>query len=126
MSQVYTYADVAEHVLPDDCWIAIDGKVYNVSKFLDEHPGGDEIIYELAGSDATEYFLDIGHSDDALKILKTLCIGELDLNSEKVQPKKHQVLHEDEKSRNGPQGNGYIAVFVALCCLALGHYILNE
>ena len=37
-----------------DCWLGIDGLVYDVTKFLDDHPGGPEIVLEHAGKDATQ------------------------------------------------------------------------
>ena len=39
-------------------------KVYDVTKYLDDHPGGSEIIVEYAGKDATDMFEDIGHSSE--------------------------------------------------------------
>lgn len=38
--------------------------MYDVSKYLDDHPGGSEIIVEYAGKDATDMFEDIGHSSE--------------------------------------------------------------
>jgi len=53
------------------CYLIIHGKVYEVADFLDEHPGGPEIVKEYQGTDATDEFDDIGHSPDALEMLKT-------------------------------------------------------
>ena len=44
-----TRAEVKEHSSEDDCWVIIANKVYDVTPFLDEHPGGPEIITESAG-----------------------------------------------------------------------------
>lgn len=52
--------------------------MYNVAKFLDEHPGGDEVILAEAGQDATEAFEDVGHSDEARALLPDMLVGELD------------------------------------------------
>ncbi|CAG8715350.1 30299_t:CDS:2, partial [Racocetra persica] len=41
------------------------------------HPGGEEVLLDEAGQDATEAFEDVGHSEEALEILKGLEIGEL-------------------------------------------------
>lgn len=49
-------ADLAEHSTQDDCWIAIDGAVYDLTAFIDQHPGGSERIIDLCGTDATAAF----------------------------------------------------------------------
>ena len=41
---VITYQELAKHNSKDDIWIEIDGLVYDVSNFMDEHPGGPAII----------------------------------------------------------------------------------
>ena len=51
----YFWSEVAKHDTPDDCWVVIHGKVYDVTKFLDRHPGGYEIL-SGAGGDMTEIF----------------------------------------------------------------------
>jgi cytochrome b involved in lipid metabolism len=52
-----TWSELAKHSKKDDCWIAIDNVVYDVSTFLEHHhPGGDQAILELGGRDATRSF----------------------------------------------------------------------
>lgn len=38
----------------DNLHLLISGKVYALKKFLEEHPGGDEVLLGEAGKDATE------------------------------------------------------------------------
>ncbi|NXP46295.1 CYB5B protein, partial [Heliornis fulica] len=45
--------------------------------FLFQHPGGEEVLLEQAGKDATESFEDVGHSTDAREMLKQYYIGEI-------------------------------------------------
>lgn len=45
----YTFEDVAKHNTKDDCWMIIHGKVYDVTSFLPEHPGGEEVMLESQG-----------------------------------------------------------------------------
>ncbi|KAJ3753581.1 FMN-dependent dehydrogenase-domain-containing protein [Lentinula raphanica] len=47
---------IAEHASRNSCWIIVHGKVYDVTEFLDEHPGGSKIILKYAGRDATEAY----------------------------------------------------------------------
>ena len=49
----YTLEEVARHNTPKDCWIVIDGGVYDVTEFADMHPGGAGIIHDYAGKDVT-------------------------------------------------------------------------
>ncbi|KAJ3052529.1 Cytochrome b5 type B (outer mitochondrial membrane) [Rhizophlyctis rosea] len=79
MSEVklYEWSEVAEHNTRDDLWMVIEGKVYDVTKFLDEHPGGEEVLLEQGGMDATEAFEEIGHSDDSRELLKGMYKGDL-------------------------------------------------
>lgn len=59
----------------DNLHILIHGKVYAISKFIDEHPGGDEVLLGEAGKDATEAFEDVGHSDEARKVMEEYLVG---------------------------------------------------
>lgn len=68
---------VARHTSSTDCWMVIDGKVYDVTKFLDEHPGGEEIMLDASGRDATREFEDVGHSGEARAQLDQLHIGSV-------------------------------------------------
>jgi L-lactate dehydrogenase (cytochrome) len=45
--------EVAKHNTRDDCWVIISGQVYDVTDFLDQHPGGANVILQQAGDDAT-------------------------------------------------------------------------
>ncbi|KAK0404788.1 hypothetical protein QR680_017626 [Steinernema hermaphroditum] len=75
--KVISKAEVAEHNSSESCWVIMDDKVYDVTKFLMEHPGGDEVIIEQAGADATESFNDVGHSSDARDMANEYLIGRL-------------------------------------------------
>lgn len=56
MSKTFSLEEVAKHNKPEDCWLVIENKVYDVTKFLNEHPGGKKVVLNLAGKDATEKF----------------------------------------------------------------------
>lgn len=76
-SKLFTRAEVAKHTDPKDTWIIIHNNVYNVTSFLNEHPGGEEVLFEQGGTDASEPFEDIGHSTDARQMMESFKIGEL-------------------------------------------------
>ena len=48
-TKVYTLEEIAEHSSEDDCWLAIEGIVYDISEFLPEHPGGGDIVVDASG-----------------------------------------------------------------------------
>ena len=48
-----------------------------ISNLSFKHPGGEEIIYEHGGHDATFAFRDVGHSNDALLMVMPYRIGIL-------------------------------------------------
>ena len=57
--KVFSLEEVTNHKSSNEdksIWMVIHDKVYDVTKFLDEHPGGEEILVEHAGQDATEPF----------------------------------------------------------------------
>eukprot|EP00747_Dinoflagellata_sp_TGD_P183791 gnl/TRDRNA2_/TRDRNA2_38935_c0_seq2.p1 gnl/TRDRNA2_/TRDRNA2_38935_c0~~gnl/TRDRNA2_/TRDRNA2_38935_c0_seq2.p1 ORF type:complete len:382 (-),score=35.49 gnl/TRDRNA2_/TRDRNA2_38935_c0_seq2:15-1160(-) len=54
--QVYTIEDVAKHNTKDDCWVVLQGRVLDCTKWLKIHPGGELAILTYAGQDATEEF----------------------------------------------------------------------
>mmetsp|Transcript_8896 Transcript_8896/g.24955 ORF Transcript_8896/g.24955 Transcript_8896/m.24955 type:complete len:85 (+) Transcript_8896:86-340(+) len=54
--KTFTLAEVQQHNKPDDAWVIVDGVVYDVTNFADEHPGGKKILLAEAGKDASEKF----------------------------------------------------------------------
>ena len=79
MSRIITKKELEEHdENHKDQWIAVDGKVYTITEYKHEHPGGEDILLEHAGADASEAFENVGHSKDARNKLKSLLVGELE------------------------------------------------
>ena len=59
--------EIGLHRSEENCWIILENKVYDVTDYLAEHPGGVNKIMEWAGKDATKAFNDVRHSQSALK-----------------------------------------------------------
>lgn len=54
-AKAYTLSEVAQHASRDDCWAIISGDVYDLTEFINRHPGGSEIV-RACGIDATTLF----------------------------------------------------------------------
>ena len=77
-----TGTEVAKHNSASDCWVIVHGKVYDVTEFLPEHPGGSKIILKYAGKDATEEFDPIHPPDTLDKYLnKSKHLGPVDMST---------------------------------------------
>ncbi|KAJ4209664.1 hypothetical protein NW759_013311 [Fusarium solani] len=76
-SRSFTLQDVAKHDSANDPYMVIRNKVYDCTSFLKKHPGGEEVLLEVAGTDATEAYDEVGHSEDADEILEQLYLGEI-------------------------------------------------
>lgn len=95
----YTLEDIRVHNMSNDTWLIIHDKVYDITSFLEEHPGGEEVLLEQAGADATESFEDVGHSTDAREMLMQYYIGELHMDDrKKAKPKEINVSNPGESS----------------------------
>lgn len=71
-------ADVAAHSTAKSCYVTIGTKVYDVTDFLDDHPGGGDLILEYGGKDVKEIMEDVAshaHSESAYEILDDCLIG---------------------------------------------------
>lgn len=71
-----TMTELKKHDTEESPWIVVHGKVYDCTKFLEDHPGGAESIVINAGTDATEEF-DAIHSSKAKAMLEDYFIGHL-------------------------------------------------
>ncbi|KAL0958149.1 hypothetical protein HGRIS_000316 [Hohenbuehelia grisea] len=78
--RIYTAEDVAEHNTRASCWVSRGRKVYDVSKFLADHPGGDDLIMRQAGAPIDGVLEDTKeheHSDSAYDMLEEYLVGRL-------------------------------------------------
>ncbi|KAK8565204.1 hypothetical protein V6N12_058776 [Hibiscus sabdariffa] len=83
--KVYTLAEVSQHNHAKDCWLVIEGKVYNVTEFLEDHPGGDEVLLKATGKNASDDFKDVGHSSSARAMMDEFYVGDIDTSTVPTQ-----------------------------------------
>ena len=72
----FTAAEVALHQSAEDCWLIIDKKVYDVTPYIAEHPGGDA-IFRHAGCDVTEGFNGPQHPPRVFDLIDDFYVGDL-------------------------------------------------
>jgi len=77
--KLITPEELAKHDSEKDCWMAMHKLVVNLpQEFLDDHPGGSDVVTCLAGKDATSDFEDIAHSDSARDWANKYVIGYME------------------------------------------------
>lgn len=95
-------------------------KVYDVTQYLDDHPGGAEVLMDVAGGDADEFFEDIGHSGDARNELKRLLVGELKLTAEEIAAIEAEA--EQKAAQKGAAGNSVVIILAILVAIAAFYF----
>ncbi|KAH6697025.1 medium-chain specific acyl-CoA dehydrogenase [Plectosphaerella plurivora] len=73
----YTRDEVAKNTSDDSLWTIIDSKVYDLTDFLDAHPGGPAVLRQVAGRDATADFYNLHRHDVLTKYDSTLLLGTI-------------------------------------------------
>lgn len=107
----FTLEQISQHSSKDDIWMAIHNKVYDVTSFLRQHPGGVEVLLDCAGLDATTYFDDVGHSEDSELMLIPLYKGELSnaksgsLSEDNSDIEKEEDGAQDDNDQNVEENN---------------------
>mgnify|MGYP000003218794 FL=1 len=93
-----TYEEVSKHNHAKDCWVILYGKVYDLTGFLPEHPGGSGVIVKQAGKDATKLF-DTIHPKGTIEnsLSPEHCKGDFDSSTLPVEYKKAE--EEEERKR---------------------------
>ena len=71
--------EVEKHNTVDDCWIVSHGKVYDVTKFINRHPGGKFTIKSNSGKNVSRHF--DYHSKRSHELWKKYLIGKISKQS---------------------------------------------
>ena len=96
--------------------------MYDVTKYLDDHPGGAEVMLDVGGQDADEFFEDIGHSKEAREELKKHYIGEFKLDEAAKAALAAKAAAKQKASQASSSSLVSMMVLVALIAIAVGYY----
>ncbi|KAL2336851.1 hypothetical protein Fmac_011297 [Flemingia macrophylla] len=94
-------------------------RVYNVTKFLDDHPGGDDVLLSSTGKDASDDFEDVGHSNSARAMLEDLYVGDIGPATVPASQVQHTPLEQPENNQNKTSSNFMIKMLQFLLPLVI-------
>jgi hypothetical protein len=77
MAETFTREEVAKHNTEDSLWCIIDHRVYDLTDFVDAHPGGGVVLAQVAGQDATTDFYNLHRQEVLEKYRDQLSIGTI-------------------------------------------------
>lgn len=100
--------DLSQHADHADCWICLHGLIFDITPFLNEHPGGPDVIVSVSGRDCTREFEDVGHTDSARRLAQKYLMGKLQGCAEdapiRIPTNKEVQERNDSKSTTGTLG----------------------
>lgn len=117
-----TSEELKDHNKPGDLWISIQGKVYDVSEWVKDHPGGDAPLLNLAGRDVTDAFIAY-HPGTAWKYLDKFFTGYYlnDFNVSEISKDYRRLASEFSKlGLFEEKGHG---IMCSLTCVAIMLFI---
>ncbi|KAI9032800.1 hypothetical protein CLU79DRAFT_692950 [Phycomyces nitens] len=98
----FSAEQVAEHASESSCWIIYNNKVYDVTTFVGDHPGGQDIVMQFAGTNVTNVMTDPTvhvHSDATHDLLNEYYIGDLLHSTDAPVPVTKPLVTTDEKEK---------------------------
>ncbi len=97
----FTKAEVESHNSADSCYVTLGSKVYDITSFVEDHPGGGDLVLEYAGKDVTEILRDPishEHSESAYEILDDSLVGFIGAESS-AKPANGSLANGDKMSQ---------------------------
>lgn len=103
-TSAYTSKQVAEHNKKYDNWIIINDKVYDITDFIEKHPGGVDKLLNVAGQEVTEKFNNVSshikNMDNIKKYLEDMEVGSLVIPSNDPSEDSYTIDTPSDTSNN--------------------------
>ncbi|EWG50849.1 cytochrome P450 oxidoreductase [Fusarium verticillioides 7600] len=107
----FTCAEVESHNSTSSCYVTIGSSVYDITEFVEYHPGGDTLILDYAGQDVKKIMMDYVahfHSESAYEILGNYYVGSVGIpkaaaNNSSAQSSDDAVDTEDSDLETHPR-----------------------
>ncbi|XP_068258511.1 cytochrome b5 reductase 4 isoform X1 [Nyctibius grandis] len=96
-----TEDELAKHNKKEDCWICIRGLVYNVTPYMEYHPGGEDELMKAAGTDGTDLFDQVHRWVNYESMLKECLVGRMAVKPIAAPKEISSTLSEEKKQLNG-------------------------
>ncbi|XP_062345827.1 cytochrome b5 reductase 4 isoform X3 [Cinclus cinclus] len=96
-----TEDELSKHNKKEDCWICIRGYVYNVTPYMEYHPGGEDELMKAAGTDGTDLFDQVHRWVNYESMLKECLVGRMAVKPIAAPKEISSTVSEDKKQLNG-------------------------
>ena len=132
-SRVFSQESLLEHVSANGgrCFITVHENVYDVTEFIDEHPGGEETLRDVqiktTFKDATEAFEDTGHSMDARDLMVKYQVGTIQSDAGTATAEGQEATSSNLVSEsNGKKCCYWLPLAVGVVAVAVGFYFYKR
>ncbi|KDE04486.1 hypothetical protein MVLG_05053 [Microbotryum lychnidis-dioicae p1A1 Lamole] len=78
MGKTFSAAEVNKHKSAESAWTIVDGGVYDVTEFLEDHPGGKKILLNSCGKDSSDSFWKFHSKKILTKTAAKMLIGSVE------------------------------------------------
>ncbi|XP_042410244.1 cytochrome b5-like [Zingiber officinale] len=122
----YSTAEISLHTTKQSCWLSIGGKVYDVTTFMEEHPGGEDVmLHASASGDATQAFEEVGHSSSAISSMKSYLIGTVEghVSDDQKPPKPTAASHREPPPPSYSLSDYFLPLLVLAVAFAAWYYL---
>lgn len=110
---------LSRHADHANCWIGLHGLVFDLTSFLNEHPGGPDVIVSVSGRDCTREFEDVGHTDSARRLAQKYLIGRIQ-GSHEDSPLRIPTNKEVQERNDSKSTTGTVGTIVILSAVLMG------